>query len=60
MNKFQYFIEIVWLFAGIFAVITAAYEIYMHGGEKSLPLLGIAVIAFAVYFLRRYLRKKKK
>lgn len=60
MNKFQHFLEIVWLIVGVFALITAAYEIYMHGSGKSIQLFVIAAIAFAVYFLRRYLRKRKR
>jgi uncharacterized membrane protein len=60
MNKFQFFLEIVWLLVGVFAIITAGYEIYMHGTGKSYQLFAIAAIAFGVYFLRRYVRKKKR
>lgn len=58
MSKFTYFLEIVWLTVGLFAIVAGTREFYLHGFEKCIPLYIISAIAFAVYFLRRYARKK--
>jgi len=60
MSNFKYFLEIVWLCVGVIGLTLATYEFITHGFKKSIPLYIIAVIAFAVYSLRRYTRKNRK
>ena len=59
-NRFIYFIEILWLLIGLFALSTAIREIVLNGFKKGIVLLIISLFAFAVYALRRHLRKNKK
>ncbi|PKP22248.1 MAG: hypothetical protein CVU05_04725 [Bacteroidetes bacterium HGW-Bacteroidetes-21] len=59
MSKFTYFLEVVWMVIGLFSVAAASRELYLNGYQKSIPLYLIALVSFAVYFLRRYTRKSK-
>lgn len=60
MNKFQHFLEIVWLVVAVFATGAVSYEVYHGNTDRAYKMAAVALIAFAVYMLRRYSRKKRK
>ncbi len=59
-GKFQKFMEWIWLFIAFISLGTWIYSLQKEGETDSNMLLIISAVSFLMYFLRRYLDKKKK
>jgi hypothetical protein len=59
-NKTARILEYVWLGTSILALFTSVYSTFKLGVKSSLVMYGLTVVAFAMYFMRRHLRKQEK
>ncbi len=59
-NRIFYILEIFWLVIAILGLIAGIHQTYMEGLRESWLFFLIAFTGFAMYYMRRTLRKKRK
>lgn len=59
-NRLYLILEIFWLVVAILALIAGIHQTYMQGLKESWLFFLIACTGFAMFYMRRTLRKKLK
>lgn len=58
MNKYHVIAERAWLVISVVTALIAVYEIGKNGLEQSMTYLAFPFIAFALFYMRHYARKR--
>ncbi len=59
-NRLYHILEIFWLIVAILGLIAGIHQTYNQGLKESWLFFLIALIGFAMFYLRRTMRKKQR
>jgi uncharacterized membrane protein len=59
-NRLYHILEIFWLIVAILGLIAGIHQTYTQGLKESWLFFLIALVGFAMFYMRRTLRKKQK